>query len=268
MAGVRPVTFRALKPRRALIGLLLSACTAGVTPTTPATTAATNVQARTATYSPGPTPSAPPSLVPFVLPSPAPAVCPAAGTSSPPTPELLATRAGPVTTRVVRDPNWTRPALVPSIFLARVGPGTRAYEEIVCHDAYIYGYGNAEGSTMLQALTPAPRAAGLFAPGATWPSSPGVSLDYPTPGLGLQLWLMGLHFRSMRSDAIGHVAVEVERAPGFEWVVFDLEALAVSPHAPGALTFRFIGPDGVALERTITRTVRASWEYGRSEPPR
>ena len=174
----------------------------------------------------------------------------------------LPTRAGPVATRVWRDDAWTRPALVPSLFLARNDPSLLSYQEIVCQPVYAYGYGLAEGA-LYQALAPGPTSS---AP-ALDPYGRAPTIDAPGPGLGLQLWLMDVHFLGMSSDTDGRATVRVERKPGFEWVVFDLEAVTVSPHPSGSLLLRVVDQDGIEVMPTLERQVRASWEYGRAPAP-
>lgn len=178
---------------------------------------------------------------------------------------LLPTRPGKVAARVVRDDVWTRPRLVPGEFIEHdhMSPSDVAYQQIVCHPVYAYGYGNAEGTRLIHALGAVPTAFRGAAGNPNYPSS----LDNPTPGLGLQLWLMDVHFRGMSADGSGHVTVTLERKPGFELVIFDLEAVALSPHPAGSLEFRFVDATGSEMAPSFVRQVRASWERGRAPAP-
>lgn len=198
---------------------------------------------------------------PRTLPPPAPPSCAAAAAPAS-IPALLPTTPGRVTTRVVRDDAWTRPALVPGAFLIWSAPSEPAYREIVCRSEYLYGYGNSEGSKMLLAIGE-PHFPTLLLADSKRPAT----LDNPMPGLGLMLWLMGVHFQQMSANASGVVTVQVERRPGLEWVLFDLEAVARSPHGSGSLEFRFVDAAGNEVDPPIVRGVEASWEYGRAQAP-
>lgn len=194
----------------------------------------------------------------------APASCPPAIQAADPIPaQLLPTNPGPVAARVVRDDSWTRSRVVPSPFVQHFPPRDVAYQQIVCQAAYVFSYGLSEGSKLMRAFDPLPTSFRAAGGDARHPPT----LANPTPGLGLQLWLMDVHFLAMSADATGTVTVEVEQRSGFEQVIFDLEAVAASPHAAGSLLFRFVDGRGVDISPPMVRGVGASWEYGRAAAP-